>query len=112
MTLRDLIKSVDAEQYADNALFQKLCVAQPEYGSPMRIKVKRVVERIAITNTHIGSLGDRLMYKIDVDPDLNISKEQLLDAILKEMARDGFDETAKTEYWNNFDDLQKAKLLR
>ena len=112
MTLRDLIKSVDAEQYADNALFQKLCEVHPEYGSPMRIKVKRAGERIAITNTHIGSLGDRLMYKIDVDPDLNISNVQLLGAILKEMARDGFDEADNNEYWNDFDNLQKAKLLR
>lgn len=112
MTLRDLIKSVDAEQYADNALFQKLCVAQPEYGSPLRIKVKRVGERIAITNTHIGSLGDRLMYPIDVDPELNITKAQLLDLILKEMSIDGFGEADNNEYWNDFDNLQKAKLLR
>ena len=48
---------------------------------------------IAITNLHVGSLGDILTYPIDVDPDLNISKIQLMDAILKELSSEGFNES-------------------
>ena len=83
MTLRELIQSVDSEQYSDSQLYQKLCETKPEYGSNRRIQVKLVDGEIAITNVHVGSLGDIITYPIQVDPDLNISKVQLLDAILK-----------------------------
>jgi hypothetical protein len=92
MTLRELINSVDSEQYSDNALYQELREIKPEYGFSRHIQVKVVDGEIAITNLHIGSLGDILTYPIDVDPDLNISKIQLLDAILKELSSDGFTE--------------------
>ena len=90
MTLRELIQSVDSEQYSDSPLFQKLRETKPKYGSNRRIQVKLVDGDIAITNVHVGSLGDIITYPIDVDPDLNLSKVQLLDAILHELSSNGF----------------------
>ena len=58
MTLRELINSVDSEQYSDSALYQKLRETKPEYGANRRIEVKLVNGEIAITNAHVGSLGD------------------------------------------------------
>lgn len=112
MTLRELIISVDSEQYSDNKLYQKLCDTKPEYGSSRRIQVKAVNGNIAITNLHVGSLGDILAYPIDIDPDLNISKIQLMDAILKELSADGFSESEESDFWSDFDNLQKAKIVR
>ena len=86
MTFRELINSVDSEQYSDSPLFQKLLKTKPEYGSNRHIQVKLVNGEIAITNAHVGSLGDILTYPIDVEADLNISKVQLLDAILHELS--------------------------
>ena len=57
MTLRELIQSVDSEQYSDSPLYQKLCETKPEYGSNRRIQVKLVDGEIAITNVHVGSMG-------------------------------------------------------
>ena len=79
MTLRELINSVDSEQYSDNPLYQKLREIKPEYGSSRHIQVKLIDGKIAVTNVHIGSMGDILTYPIDIEPDLNISKVQLLD---------------------------------
>ena len=112
MTLRELINSVDTEQYSDNQLYQKLREIKPEYGSRKHIQVKVVDGDIAITNLHVGSLGDILTYPIDVDPDLNISKIQLLDAILHELSSDGFTESEASDFWSDFDNLQKAKIVR
>lgn len=112
MTLRELINSVDSEQYSDNQLYQKLRDIKPEYGSSKHIQVKVVDGDIAITNLHVGSLGDILTYPIDVDPDLNISKIQLMDAILKELSSDGFTESEASDFWSDFDNLQKAKIIR
>ena len=95
MTLRELIQSVDSEQYSDSPLFQKLRETKP-----------------AITNVHVGSLGDIITYPIDVDPDLNISKVQLLDAILHELSSNGFSDSEKSDFWDDFDNLQKAKIVR
>ena len=124
MTLRDLINSVDSEQYSNrsatkgdaclskNTLYQKLREIKPEYGSSKHIQVKVVDGEIAITNLHVGSLGDILSFPIDVDPDLNISKIQLMDAILKELSSDGFTESEASDFWSDFDNMQKAKIIR
>ena len=112
MTLRELINSVDSEQYSDNQLYMKLRDIKPEYGSNKHIQVKVVDGEIAITNLHVGSLGDILTYPIDVAPDLNISKIQLMDAILKELSLDGFSESEASDFWSDFDNLQKAKIIR
>ena len=112
MTLRELINSVDSEQYSDNPLYQKLRDIKPEYGSSKHIQVKVLNDNIAITNLHIGSLGDIVAYPIDVDPDLNISKIQLLDAILHELSSNGFSESEESDFWSDFDNLQKAKIVR
>ena len=90
MILRELINSVDSEQYSDSALYQRLRETKPEYGVNRRIEVKVVNGEVTITNVHLGSFGDILTYPIDVEPDLNISKVQLLDAILLELSSDGF----------------------
>ena len=112
MTLRELIQSVDSEQYSDSPLYQKLCETKPEYGSNRRIQVKLVDGEIAITNVHVGSMGDIITYPIDVDPDLNISKVLLLDAILHELSTNGFSDCEASDFWSDFDNLQKAKIIR
>ena len=112
MTLRELINSVDSEQYSDSPLFQKLHKTKPEYGSNRHIQVKLVNGEVAIINVHVGSLGDILTYSIDVEPELNISKVQLLDAILHELSSNGFSDSDEAAFWDNFDNLQKAKIVR
>ena len=112
MTLRELIQSVDSEQYSESPLYQKLCKTKPEYGSNRRIQVKLVDGEIAITNVHVGSMGDIITYPIDVDPDLNISKVLLLDAILHELSTNGFSDCEVSAFWSDFDNLQKAKIIR
>ena len=112
MTLRELILSVDSEQYSYSSLYQKLRETKPEYGSSKRIQVKLAYGEIAITNAHVGSLGDILTYSIEVEPDLNISKVQLLDAILHELSTNGFSESEASDFWSDFDNLQKAKIIR
>ena len=76
MILRELINSVDSEQYSDSALYQRLRETKPEYGVNRRIEVKVVNGEVTIANVHLGSFGDILTYPIDVEPDLNISKDQ------------------------------------
>jgi len=93
MTLRELLLSVDAEQYADSQLYQELLKVKPDYGSNRSIQVKLVEGNVVVTNVHVGSLGDIITYRIDVDSELKVSKIQLLDAILKEMSTEGFNET-------------------
>lgn len=112
MTLRELLLSVDAERYEDSRLFQELLRVKPEFGSNRSIGVKLVNGNVAVTNAHIGSLGDVITYRIDVDPELRISKIQLLDAILKEMSSDGFNETEQSDFWTGMTNLQKAKIIR
>ena len=67
---------------------------------------------IAIYNVHIGSLGDIVTYPIDVDPDLQVTKIQLLDAILAEMTSQNYGEEEQAEFWNDMTNLQKAKIIR
>ena len=112
MTLRELINSVDSELYSDNALYQMLRETKPEYGASRHIQVNVVNGDIIITNCHVGSLGDIITYPIDVAPELNISKTQLLDAVLKELSTNGFSESEATDFWSDFDNLQKAKIIR
>ena len=63
-------------------------------------------------NVHVGSLDDIVTYPIDIDSDLNISKVQLLDAILHELSNDGFSDSDESAFWDDFDNLQKAKIIR
>ena len=112
MTLRELINSVDSEQYSDSALYQKLRETKPEYGSNRCIQVKLVNGEVTITNVHVGSLGDILTYSIDVAPNLQVTKTQLLDEILKEMSSNTFSDEEQAEFWDDFDNLQKAKIIR
>ena len=78
MTLRELIISVDSEQYSDSPLYQKLREIKPEYGSSRHIQVKLIDGKIAVTNAHVGSMGDILTYPIDIEPDLNKVYLQML----------------------------------
>ena len=112
MKLRELLLSVDAEQYADSQLYQELLKVKPEYGSSRSIEVKLVDGNIVVTNVHVGSHGDIITYRIDVDPELKVSKIQLLDAILKEMSSEGFDEMEQSDFWTEMTNLQKAKIIR
>ena len=112
MTLRELILSVDFEQYSDSSLYQKLREIKPEYGSSRHIQVKLIDGKIAVTNAHVGSMGDILTYPIDVDPGLQVTKVQLLDAILKEMSNEGFTEADSDDFWDDMMDLRKAKNIR
>ena len=112
MTLRELINSVDSEQYSDNALYLKLRETKPEYGANRHIQVSETDGNIIVSGVHVGSLGDILTYSIDVDTNLNVSKTQLLDAILKELSTNDFSESEATDFWSDFDNLQKAKIIR
>ena len=112
MTLQELILSVDAEEYSNFPIFQELLKVKPEYGSSRRIEVKLRDGNIAVSNAHVGSLGDILTYPIDVDSELQVSKVQLLDAILKEISAHGFSESEETDFWNDMMDLRKAKNIR
>ena len=109
MTLKELLSSVSAEEYADYPLYQELLKVKPEYGSSRHIEVKMVNGEVAVYNVHIGSLGDIVTYPIDVDPDLQVTKILLLDAILAEMTFQNFDEAEQSEFWNDMTNLQKAK---
>lgn len=93
-------------------LFQELCNTAPEYCIQRNIVVRKKDKGIAVTNVHIGSMGDILTMPIDLDPELQISNEQLLDAILDAMSMDGFDEAEQSDFWNEMTNLQKAKILR
>ena len=112
MTLRELINSVDEEHYSDSPLFQKLISTKPEYGASRHIQVAETDGNIIVTGVHVGSMGDILTYSIDVDPNLKVSKTQLLDAILKELENDGFAAPEQEDFWSDFDNLQKAKIIR
>ena len=112
MTLRELLQSVDAEAYASIPLYEKLLKTKPEYGSSNRIKVKVLNGEIAVSNVHVGSLGDIVACPIDVAPDLQVTKMQLLDAILNEMSHEGFTETGADDFWDDMMDLRKAKNIR
>ena len=67
---------------------------------------------IVVTNVHVGSLGDIITCRLDVDPELKVSKIQVLDAVLKEMSTEGFNETDRSDFWTEMTDLQKAKIIR
>ena len=112
MTLRELINSVDSEQYSDNPLYQKLREKKPEYGSSRHIQLRLIDGNVAVTNAHVGSLGDILTYPIDIEPYLNMSKVQLLDDIIHELSSNGFSESEESDFWSDFDNLQKAKIIR
>ena len=112
MTLRELIQSVDAEAYASIPLYEELLKTKLEFGSSNRIMVKVLNGEIAVSNVHVGSLGDIVACPIDVAPDLQITKMQLLDAILKEMSHEGFTETDSDDFWDDMMDLRKAKIIR
>ena len=112
MTLRELLQSVDAEAYASIPLYDELLKTKPEYGSGNRIEVKVLNGEIAVSNVHVGSLGDIVACPIDVAPDLQVTKMQLLDAILKEMSHEGFTETDAEDFWDDMMDLRKAKNIR
>ena len=112
MTLREILQSVDAETYASIPLYEKLLKTKPEYGSSNRIKVKVLNGEIAVSNVHVGSLGDIVACPIDVAPNLQVTKMQLLDAILNEMSHEGFTETDADDFWDDMMDLRKAKNIR
>ena len=112
MTLRELLQSVDAEAYASIPLYDELLKTKPEYGSSNRILVKVLNGEIAVSNVHVGSLGDIVACPIDVAPDLQVTKMQLLDAILKEMSQEGFTEADADNFWDDMMDLRKAKNIR
>ena len=113
MTLRELLQSVDAEAYyASIPLYDELLKTKPEYGSSNRIQVKVLNGEIAVSNVHVGSLGDIVACPIDVAPDLQVTKMQLLDAILKEMSQEGFTEADADNFWDDMMDLRKAKNIR
>ena len=116
--------SVDTEQYADSQLYHELLKVKTEYGSNRSIDIKLKNGTIVVTNVHVGSIGDIITYKIDVDPELKASKMQLLDAILNElkvaaygerqsqMSSEGFNETDHSDFWTEMTNLQKAKIIR
>ena len=112
MTLRELLLSVDSEEYSNVPLYQTLMKVKPEYGLNTRIAVRLKDGELTASNTHVGSIGDIVVYPIDVDPGLQVTKVQLLDAILKEMSNEGFTEADSDDFWDDMMDLRKAKNIR
>ena len=112
MTLKELLSSVSPEEYTDYPLYQELLKVKPEYGSSRHIEVRMKNGKVAVYNVHIGSLGDIVTYQIDVDPNLQITKIQLLDAILAEMSSEQYGEEEQSEFWNDMTNQQKAKIIR
>ncbi len=112
MTLRELLQSVNAEDYSSIPLYQELLNTKPEYGSSIRIEVKQKDGELIVSNVHVGSLGDMLAARINVTPELQITKTQLLDAILKEMSHEGFTDADADDFWDDMMDLRKAKNIR
>jgi hypothetical protein len=47
-----------------------------------------------------------------VAPDLQVTEMQLLDEILKEKASNTFSDEEQAEFWDDFDNLQKTKIVR
>lgn len=86
MTLRQLIQSVSPNDFQDNALFRQLKDTKPEYGANIHIKVHKNGDTINVTNVHVGSLGNNVASPIDVDEGLHLADDDLLNAILGEMA--------------------------
>ena len=43
---------------------------------------------------------------------IEMTKTQLLDEILKEMSSNAFSDEEQAKFWNDFDNLQKAKIVR
>ena len=58
MTLRELIQSVDSEQYSESPLYQKLCETKPEYGSNDFILILQT-----LINLIIITIFDKMMPK-------------------------------------------------
>ena len=50
MTLKELLSSVSAEEYADYPLYQELLKVKPEYGSSRHIEVKMVNGEVEMTS--------------------------------------------------------------
>ena len=73
MTLRELLLSVDSEEYCNVPLYQTLLKVKPEYGSNTRIAVRLKDGELTVSNTHVGSIGDIVVYPIDVDPGLQVT---------------------------------------
>ena len=65
MTLKDLIQSVNTEQYSDSPLFLQLTQTKPEYGANRHIQVAESDGNIIVTGVHVGSLGDIITYSIN-----------------------------------------------
>ncbi len=112
MTLRDLLYAVNAEEYSSIPLYLELLNTKPEYGSGVRIEVKQKDGELIVSNVHVGSLGDMLTARINVTPELQLTKPQLLDAILKEMSHEGFTDADADDFWDDMMDLRKAKNIR
>ena len=112
MTLRQLIQSVTPNDYQNNALFRQLKDVKPEFGANIRIQVRKNGGTISVTNVHVGSPGDIVASPIDVEDGLHLTDDELLKAILDEMANEGFTDADAEVFWGDMTDLQKAKIVR
>ncbi len=112
MTLRQLIQSVNPNEFQNLALFWQLKGIKPEYGANIRIKVRKNGDTISVTNVHVGSLGDIVASPIVVADGLHLTDKELLKAILDEMSNEGFTEADAAVFWDDMTNLQKAKIVR
>lgn len=112
MTLRQLIQSVNPNEFQNHALFWQLMDIKPEYGAGIRIKVHKNGDTISVTNVHVGSLGDIVASPIDVADGLHLTDRELMKAILDEMSNEGFTEADAEVIWDDMMDMQKAKIIR
>jgi len=95
-------------EYTDSSLYQKLRETKPEYGSNRRIQVRLVNGEIAITNAHVGSLGDILAYNgarlneralFQIKKGVSISRNSLIFNALQDGL--GFKKMKSTEIFRN-----------
>ncbi len=112
MTLMQLIQSVNPNDFQGNTLFRQLKDIKPEYGANIRINVRKNGGTISVTNVHVGSLGDIVASPIDVADGLHLTDSELLEAILGEMANEGFTDADAEMFWDDMTDLQKARIVR
>jgi len=56
MTLRELLLSVDSEEYSNVPLYQTLLKVKPEYGSNTRIAVRLKDGELTISSSHFAQL--------------------------------------------------------
>lgn len=118
MTLKSLLQQtpLDAIPAELRTFYNQMLNMRPTYGLPdMKLEVKKDSRGLTVVaNAHLGSLSDVLGRQVSVAPNV-LSGQSMTDVAvlcLRELAADGFNDGDHERFWNEMDDLQRAKLLR